>query len=120
VKIITEGTLAESYGARFNGPVELEMLDLSTDPDRPDAALGHFHGGAVTNWHSHPGGQYLWLVAGRGRVGTEAEPTCPIEPGTLVIAPPGERHWHGAAVGADADWLTLTWGTTTWEELAGG
>ena len=25
--------------------------------------------GAVSNWHSHPGGQHLYLLQGRGRVG---------------------------------------------------
>ena len=120
MKIVTGGSTADGYGAHFNGRAELEMLDLSDNADRPDTALGHFHDGTVTNWHSHPGGQHLWLVSGRGRIGTDGEPEAVIEPGTLVIAPADERHWHGAATGADAHWLTLTWGTTAWEDREGG
>ena len=38
--------------------------------------------------------------------------------GTLVVCPAGERHWHGAAPGADTTLLAVTWGTTAWETLA--
>jgi quercetin dioxygenase-like cupin family protein len=120
VRVVREGSSSEGYGARFNGRVELEMLDIADGPERPDSALGHFHDGAVTNWHAHPGGQHLWLVAGRGRIGTEADGEVEIDPGTLVVAPAGERHWHGAAVGSDAEWLTFTWGATAWEDRQGG
>ena len=37
--------------------------------------------------------------------------------GTLVVAPPGERHWHGAAAAEAAAVLSLAWGTTDWEEV---
>lgn len=68
--------------------------------------------------HRHPGGQNLWLVEGRGRIGNAVDGEVEIEPGTLVVTPPLERHWHGAAAGADAVWLTMTWGATEWEDAA--
>ena len=42
----------------------------------------------------------------------------PLATGTLVVCPPNERHWHGAARGHDTTLLTLTWGTTQWETTA--
>jgi len=118
VDVIAGGTRDSAYGARFTGPVELEMLHESTTDDRPDTALVHFHDGAVTNWHHHPGGQLLFVVHGVGRVGTREEGSVELQPGTLVVAPPGEEHWHGAAPGDDCTLLAVTWGTTCWHDEA--
>jgi quercetin dioxygenase-like cupin family protein len=103
---------------RFTGRVELSMLAAATSPDRPDAAVGRFHDGAVTYWHTHPGGQLLFVHAGTARVGTDATGAVTIPTGGLVVAEPGERHWHGADHASDCALLTLTWGTTAWEDAA--
>jgi quercetin dioxygenase-like cupin family protein len=100
---------------RFTGSVELVMLAAGHSDDTPDTALGHFHGGAVTYWHQHPGGQMLFVISGTARIGTnDGEVALPA--GTLVVSEPLERHWHGANSDADCAMLTLTWGTTLWEE----
>lgn len=115
--VIANGDTSTAYGGRFSGPVELEMLRLASDGTVPDVAVVRFAEGAVSTWHAHPGGQLLYVLEGRARVGTEADGTVELEPGTLVVAPPGERHWHGAAAGKAAAVLSLAWGTTVWEEL---
>ena len=94
------------------------MLNATRCDVEPDTAFGHFHDGAVTNWHHHPGGQLLFVVSGRGRVGTEVDGSLNLEPGNLVVAPPDEAHWHGAAPGADCTMLAVTWGTTCWHDEA--
>ena len=94
------------------------MLHATGSDDEPDTAHVHFSDGAVTNWHTHPGGQLLYVATGRGRVGTDADGAVMLEPGTLVVAPPGERHWHGAAPGGDCTLLCVTWGTTCWTDEA--
>jgi quercetin dioxygenase-like cupin family protein len=116
MEVVTGGTRDSSYGARFTGPVELEMLHATPTDDRPDTALVHFSAGAVTNWHHHPGGQLLFVVSGAGRVGTRADDQVELAPGTLVVAPPNEEHWHGAARGHDCTLLAVTWGTTCWHD----
>jgi quercetin dioxygenase-like cupin family protein len=119
MRIVHEGDVSESYGGRFSGRVELEMLQPAEGEGRPDVARVHFHEGAVTNWHSHPGGQQLLLLQGRGRVGMpggEHE----LAPGDYVVAPADERHYHGAMRGADAVWLAITWGATAWEDAPAG
>jgi quercetin dioxygenase-like cupin family protein len=115
--VIARGDTSTVYGGRFSGPVELEMLRLAPDGAGPDVAVVRFAAGSVSTWHAHPGGQLLYVLEGRARVGTEADGTIDLAPGTLVVAPPGERHWHGAAATEAAAVLSLAWGTTEWEEL---
>ena len=114
--VVTGGDRDSSYGGLFTGHVELEMLHATKGDQEPDTALVHFHSGAVTNWHHHPGGQLLFVVSGRARVGTAADGAVAINPGHLVVAPPDEAHWHGAADGSDCTLLAVTWGTTCWHD----
>jgi quercetin dioxygenase-like cupin family protein len=118
MKVIRRGQVSAAAAERFTGRVELEMLHEAAAQDRPDIAHVHFHDGAVTNWHVHPGGQHLYVASGAARVGTEADGEVELSPGALVVSPPGERHWHGAGVGKDATLLAVTWGTTQWEDEA--
>ncbi|MGI5126839.1 cupin domain-containing protein [Pseudonocardia sp. CA-107938] len=116
MKIIEQGNTGYVYSGRFTGPVILEMLAEDVGRGATDVARVHFAEGAVTHWHSHPGGQLLLLVSGTGRVGAESGAHPGLAPGVLVETPPGERHWHGADAGTDAVWLAITWGVTDWEE----
>ena len=118
MKIVAGGDRESTYGGRFTGAVELEMLNATPTDDEPDTALVHFRDGAVTFWHSHPGGQQLYVVSGHARVGTESDVEVALAIGTLVVCPPNERHWHGAAHGHDTTLLAVTWGTTQWETTA--
>jgi quercetin dioxygenase-like cupin family protein len=117
MRIVQQGERSETYGGRFTGRVELEMLQPAEAGDRPDVARVHFYAGAVTNWHSHPGGQHLYVLEGRGRFGL-ADADHELAPGDYIVAPAGETHYHGAARGADCVWLAITWGRTEWEDRA--
>lgn len=76
-----------------------------------------FAPGARSDWHTHPGGQLLYVVSGSGVVQTGDGATTIIGPGDVVHAPPGERHWHGAAADSPMMHLSLTsGGATVWEE----
>lgn len=117
MRIVEGGDSSEVYGGRFTGAVRLEMLGPAERDGDPDIARVAFDDGAVTFWHSHPGGQRLLVLDGTGRVGTvDGEVLLP--PGTYVDAPADERHYHGAAVGGDCVFLAITWGVTDWEDVA--
>jgi quercetin dioxygenase-like cupin family protein len=78
----------------FTGDVWLETASIPT----PGAGLFRvlFEPGARTNWHTHPEGQFLFVVTGAGRAGTEGGHVVEIEVGDVVFFAPGEKHWHGA------------------------
>lgn len=121
MRVVEGGDRSVSYGGRFTGTVELEMLnatpsDVHSNVDGPDTALVHFHDGAVSFWHSHPGGQQLFVVDGDARIGTEADGQVQLSRGVLVVCPADELHWHGAMPGCDTTLLAITWGTTVWTE----
>jgi len=56
-----------------------------------------FAPGARTNWHTHSGPQWLFVVEGRIRVQILGEAAVEVVKGDAVVIQPGEKHWHGAA-----------------------
>lgn len=82
----------------FTGNVRVDPLFSPPDPARVAGALVTFEPGARTAWHTHPLGQTLIVTAGCGWVQREGGAVEEIRPGDVVWFPPGEKHWHGAAV----------------------
>ncbi|HSK07568.1 MAG TPA: cupin domain-containing protein [Acidimicrobiia bacterium] len=89
-----------------------------SDPEEGVKLLAvQFAPGARTDWHTHPGGQLLYVVSGSGLVQTSDGVTIAISPGDVVEAAPGERHWHGASPDSPMMHLSVTsGGDTRWEE----
>ena len=91
--------------------------DLGTyDEPEGSVLLVSFPAGDHSHWHRHPGGQFLYVTEGRGRVGTRDGNVEAIGVGDLVHAPPGEEHWHGAATDAGVTHLAVNFGITEWLE----
>ena len=101
--------------ANFNGSVTSRNLG-SYDEIDGTVLLVTFPAGVRTAWHSHPGGQFLFVTAGRGRVGTRDGEVARLEVGDLAHAPAGEEHWHGAAEDAAVTHLAVNHGPTEWLE----
>ena len=83
----------------FTGTVRVDPLFAPTPPARVGAAAVTFEPGARSNWHTHPLGQRLIVTSGCGYVQSWGGPLKVIRPGDVVVCPPGEKHWHGAAPG---------------------
>lgn len=81
----------------FTGEVMMTPLVSAPAPATVQAAHVAFAPGARTNWHTHPLGQTLWIVSGKGWAAQEGGDVFELNPGDTVWIPPGERHWHGAA-----------------------
>lgn len=107
MKIVRHGDPATRQGTTFTGPTELTTMLSPQQPGGVALTIVRFENGARTHWHIHPGEQVLYVLDGRGRVGTDAEEV-EIGPGDVVYAPPGERHWHGAAPGASMTHISIT------------
>jgi len=82
----------------FTGSVRIDPLHQANDPARVGCASVTFEPGARTAWHSHPLGQTLVVIAGCGKAQRWDGPLEEIRPGDVVWIPPGEKHWHGAAL----------------------
>jgi quercetin dioxygenase-like cupin family protein len=104
----------------FTGTVWQDPIIVAAAPARLVVNRVSFEPGARTNWHSHPFGQTLYVVAGLGLVQKEGEAAREIRPGDVVWIPPGEKHWHG---GSPTNGMThlamqeaLDGNTATWME----
>ena len=109
----SEGIYGQGDGARFAGEVQLRST-LAAE-DGTNVGIVHFSPRARTHWHRHPGGQFLFGLAGRGRARSRGEPGHVLEPGDVVHVAPGEWHFHGGGPdsplvhvavngGGDAEW----------------
>ena len=81
----------------FTGTVWQDPIIVAEPPARIASNRVSFEPGARTNWHTHPLGQTLYVIAGVGRVQTKGGPILEIRPGDVVWIPAGEKHWHGAS-----------------------
>lgn len=99
MKVETYGAApaTDMSGEYFTGEVWAERVIDAPDPARVRAIVVRFQPGAHTNWHTHPLGQTLYVLAGIGWVQSWGGPVREIKPGDVVWIEPGEKHWHGAS-----------------------
>ena len=98
MNITRAGSLPSNKGPAdwFTGTVRIDPLFQADAPGRSAGAAVTFEPGARTAWHTHPLGQTLVVLFGRGLVQREGGPVEEIRPGDVVWFAPGEKHWHGA------------------------
>ena len=99
MKIQRSGSQPSGKGASewFTGTVRIDPLFPVTAPARAAGNAVTFEPGARTAWHTHPLGQTLVVTSGCGWVQNWGGAVQEIRPGDVVVCPPGEKHWHGAA-----------------------
>lgn len=98
----------------FSGFAELTAI-ASLDVSSADSvSVVTFAAGARTYWHEHEAGQILVVIRGAGAVTVAGQEPVPLSEGDVVIAEPGEVHWHGAGLDSDFAHLAVSRGTTTW------
>lgn len=82
----------------FTGTTWVNMLVTDKDNAYDTQAYDvRFEPGARTNWHSHPGGQLLFVTDGKGYYQEKGKLARPLSKGDIVEIPPDVVHWHGAA-----------------------
>jgi quercetin dioxygenase-like cupin family protein len=97
----------------FTGDVWIDGIVQPSEDSTLNVAAVHFHPGARTAWHTHDGGQTLYVTDGEGRVQSRGEPIVTIRAGEVVHTPSGEWHWHGATPDRFMTHLSLTQGPAT-------
>lgn len=84
----------------YTGTVHTERLMEPPAPARVRVLSVSFEPGSRTAWHAHPFGQTLIVTSGSGWAQRWGGPREDIQPGDVIWFPPGEKHWHGATLGA--------------------
>jgi quercetin dioxygenase-like cupin family protein/alkylhydroperoxidase/carboxymuconolactone decarboxylase family protein YurZ len=97
IAVTRGGQLVKGSPENFSGNVTVESRFSSKSSDSYSGAMVNFEAGARTAWHTHPLGQTLVVISGRGLVQSEGGPLQEILPGDVVWIPGNQRHWHGAA-----------------------
>lgn len=109
MKLTTAAAAAWQPGppGRILGDARLRMFDIPREETELTAMTVELTDGARAVWHSHPRGQVLVAVSGLGQVQAEGGDVVELRSGDSVWAPPGERHWHGAAPGHDFTYTSI-------------
>lgn len=107
----------------FTGEVWRNLIHSGDEQSRATVNIVRYAPGARSAWHSHPNGQTLLVVDGRGQTQARGGEILEIRPGDSVYTPPGEWHWHGAhpdhvlahysvteALGPDQEGPEVIWG----------
>jgi len=98
----------------FTGGVWIDPVVEPHDGSTLNVGVVHFTAGARTAWHSHEGGQTLYVIDGHGLVQARGEEIVKIGPGDVHVSPDGQVHWHGAAHDHPMTHISITQGPATW------
>jgi quercetin dioxygenase-like cupin family protein len=123
MEIIRNATIASTMApaSYFTGSVRVDAPFRWPAPSRMGGATVTFEPGGRTAWHTHPLGQTLVILSGRGWVQRKDGPLEVVTPGDIIWFAPDEEHWHGATDttamshlalsealdGKSVDWLDL-------------
>jgi quercetin dioxygenase-like cupin family protein len=98
----------------FTGDVWIDSIIQPDGDSQLNVGHVHFAPGARTAWHSHDGGQTLYVTDGRGLVQNRDEPLVELRPGDVHTTPHGHVHWHGASADHSMAHISITRGPATW------
>jgi quercetin dioxygenase-like cupin family protein len=105
---------AKGPAETFTGDVWVDPITRGLPASNLNAAAVRFTPGARSAWHSHDGGQTLYVTEGRGLVQVRHQEAVRLSAGDVVYAPDGEEHWHGATPHDFMTHLSITEGAPHW------
>jgi quercetin dioxygenase-like cupin family protein len=80
----------------FTGNAFLTPLVEKDNNNEFSAGVVTFEPAARTNWHTHPKGQVLIIIEGKGLYEEKGKAARIIMKGDVIIIPENIEHWHGA------------------------
>ncbi|CAG4906851.1 cupin domain-containing protein [Acidithrix sp. C25] len=98
----------------FTGDVYLDRLANGGELSPLSVGSVHFTPGARTAWHSHRGGQTLYVTEGKGLIQAHDGEVLEVTSGDVVVSGDGELHWHGATPDYYMTHISMTIGEATW------
>ena len=100
----------------FTGDVWIDPIVQPQGDSQLNVGAVHFTPGARTAWHSHDGGQTLYVTEGRGLVQERGDDVVELRPGDVHVTPHAHEHWHGASHDHFMTHISITRGPATWGE----
>lgn len=97
----------------FSGTVWLHMMGANDSTLHARFGNVTFEPEARTNWHSHPGGQVLFITHGLGYYQAKGQPAQLLQKGDVVEIPRNVVHWHGAS--PDSEFAHIAISLNTYE-----
>ena len=93
---ISDDKAVEDTGKLFTGgKVSVQRLIEENDSKQFRSVMVNFSAGAKNKLHTHSIDQILYVTKGTGIVATDKEQHV-VTPGTMILIPANEPHWHGA------------------------
>jgi quercetin dioxygenase-like cupin family protein len=114
MEISTKPPTLKGPADTFTGDVWIDPITRGVPRSQLSVAAVRFSPGARTAWHSHDGGQTLYVTEGRGLVQARGERPVKLNAGDVVFAPDGEEHRHGATSEDFMTHLSITEGAPHW------
>lgn len=95
----------------FTGTVWLQMMGAKDSTLHASFGNVTFEPKARTNWHSHPGGQILFITGGTGYYHAKGQPARLLHKGDVVEIPRNVVHWHGASPNSEFSHIAVSLST---------
>jgi quercetin dioxygenase-like cupin family protein/alkylhydroperoxidase/carboxymuconolactone decarboxylase family protein YurZ len=108
ISVSTDASVTQAPKDNFYGLAEVSSRFTSPIEGHYRGAIVTFKAGARTNWHTHPNGQTLIVISGRGLVQKEGGDMIEMNQGTVVSIPPNVKHWHGAAADSSMSHVAIS------------
>ncbi len=89
--------IARSPDGISSAPFWAEMLLESEQEGENTVMRATVDPDVITHWHTHPRGQFLYVLSGVGLAQRDGGPVEELRAGDCVWFAPNERHWHGAS-----------------------
>jgi quercetin dioxygenase-like cupin family protein len=99
---------AKITNSNFVGTAWLQMLVDADSINRNSVGSVTFEPGARTNWHSHPNGQIIIAIGGKGYYQEKGSSKRILQKGDAVKCPPNIPHWHGASTDDEFIQIAIT------------
>ena len=108
---------AQRPGAQAGEDPRFTGTSSRMDPTGLSVSRRRFEPGARSAWHSHSGGQLLYVEEGRARTQKQRRALREMGPGESDYTGPNIVHWHGAAPGEPFVQVAVGFGgEITWRE----
>lgn len=116
MRVIRKAEIGQEPAAAANFDGTATLGSIGPVSGRAGVAVVRFESGARNHWHAHAGGQVLHVLEGDCRIQSWGGQVEVLHPGDFAVSDPGEKHWHGAAEGADMAHISVAGGDVDWME----